>query len=152
MKFKLKNYKYQSIKNYIKKTPVFFIYNGSNLNSKNQLKTNQTFYNNKLVCFKIHNSTAKLFIEHSIFKYSKLLLNGPIEFIAFNSKISNITTVKNLHPSMTLLGLKLNNKIYSSIQLKKISSFNYKKNVGVFNKSLTNILKITNKKLKNKSK
>ena len=155
MQFKLKNQKIKSLKTFIKKTPVFFIYNDSSLDLKNQLKLNQTFFINKLNYFKVHNATAKKVFKNSIFKHLKIIINGPITFVTFKSKLLNentFLTMKNLHSSMTLIGIKLNKKIYSTNQLKRISSLNYKKNIKIFNKSITNFLKLPNKKLNNNSK
>ena len=155
MNFNLKKYKINSLKTYIKKNNLFFIYNESNLKFKDQLKINQTLFKNNLTCLKTCNSTFKKFFKLSIFNNLKIMLSGPITLITFKTNLINNKTyilLKNLNPSMTLVGIKLNKKFYSTIQTKKISTLNYKKNIEIFNKSLTNLLKITNKKLKNNSK
>ena len=55
-----------------------------------------------------------------------------------------------LDPTLTFLGVKLNNKIYSESQILKIFSLDYSQNVKVFNNSLKRLLKFPYQKLKKK--
>ena len=54
-------------------------------------------------------------------------------------KIQQLLT---LNKSILILGLKLNNKVYSYSQLKTLFTINYEKNVKVFQKSLKKLLKL----------
>jgi len=144
MKFNLKNYKLKQIKEYVKKERFFFIYNISNLNYENQLKIDQTFYNNNLKCLKVYNTISKSLLKQSIFKNTETIINGSIGFVTFKDDKIVLNSLKKLlkpHPTMDLLGVRLNNKVYSVNQLKNLTTLSLKKNMGIFNKSLTKLLK-----------
>ena len=114
MKFNIKDYKIKYLKSKIKKSPIFFIYNNSNLNSKQQLKLNQTNFSNNLISFKIHNTTTKKLFTHSIFKHLKIIINGSLYFVTFKSKSAdsiNFLLIQKFNPSLTLLGIKLNKQL-----------------------------------------
>jgi hypothetical protein len=73
------------------------------------------------------------------------IINGNLCLLSFkdNKKNTvNIQEIVKIDPSMAFLGLKLNNKFYSSSQLKTLSTLNYKDNVQILNKSLKKLLKL----------
>lgn len=151
MKFGLKSYKLQKTINYLKKKPLLFIFNISNLNSKNLVKTEQIYYANNIKYFKICNTLSKKAFEYSIFKNITVILNGSICLIYFNKTTSISLSLKKfikLNPSMLLIGIKLNHKIYSLPQITNIHTFSYNKNIRVFTNSLKQILKLSYNKLR----
>ena len=145
MKFELKSYKLQKTKNYYKKTPMFFVFNVSNLNSKSWLKIEQVLYAHNLKYYKVYNTLSKKFLEKSIFQNTATLINSSICFVHLDkTKNTSIDVQKiiNLSSLMSFLSLRVNNKMYSPQQLNKISSTNYNRNVKVFNNSLKRLLKL----------
>jgi hypothetical protein len=156
VKFELKDYKLKKTKHYFQKTPAFLIFNVSNLNSKNRLKVEQTFFNYNLKYYIICNTLAKKIIKKSIFKNICLTVNGFTCFVHFDPKAdSNLDPkkIKKLSSFMTFLGLKLNRSFYSLSQLDKVSTLNYKRNVSIFGNLLKKTIKLPYYKLnKEKSK
>jgi hypothetical protein len=78
-------------------------------------------------------------------------MDGSICLVYFSENADfavDLQKVIKVSPTMPFLGLKFNNKIYSSTQLKTISSLNYGKTVRVFNNSLKRLLKIPYYKLR----
>jgi hypothetical protein len=71
-------------------------------------------------------------------------------FLSLKNKTQNnlnIQEIIKIDSSMNFLGLKLNNKVYSTTQLKTISTLNYKKNIQFLNQSLKRLLKLPHYKL-----
>lgn len=151
MKFGLKSYKLQKTINYLKKKPLLFIFNISNLNSKSWVKTEQTYYTNNIKYYKICNTLSKKAFEYSIFKNIAVILNGSICIIYFNKTTDISLDLKKfikLNPSMLLVGIKLNHKVYSLPQIITIYTFSYDRNIRSFNNSLRQLLKLSYNKLK----
>ena len=145
MKLELKRYKLKKTALYFQKKPVFFLFNVTNLNSKQWLKTEQTFFHSNLKYYKVYNTLSKIFLNQSIFLQFIPIMNGNLCFLSFKDDKKNSINIQELikiDPSMAFLGLKLNNKIYSSVQLKTLSTLNYKNNIQILNKSLKKLLKL----------
>lgn len=150
MKFELKRYKLKTTTAYFQKKPIFLLFNVANLNSKQWLKIEQAFFNHNLNYIKIYNTLTKLFLKKSIFLRFKSIINGNLCFISLKNKTQNnlnIQEIIKIDSTMSFLGLKLNNKVYSATQLKTISTLNYKKNVQFLNQSLKRLLKLPHYKL-----
>lgn len=149
MKFELKNYKLKKSKNYYKKTPLFFIFSVSNLNSKNWLKIEQDFYTQNLKYFRVYNTLLIKIVEKSIFKKMSLIINSSTCFAHFksNNTKSVLQRLIKLNPLVSFLGLRLNNNVYSLTQLTKIYDLNYLSNVNTLNKLMRRIIKIPYYKL-----
>jgi len=148
MEFELKNYKFFKIKHYLKKTHFFFFFNGINLNLKNWILIEQTLKKLKLKFYKIYNALIIKAIKNSIYENIKSLISGLIIILKPNSE--NLLKLKKLltiNPLLTLLSIKLNNKLYSIPQLKKIIFLDFKKNAAILYKSLKTYLKIPYYKL-----
>ena len=155
MKFTSKNYKLQKTKLCFQKTPIFFVFNTSNVNSKNWVKTEQVFFNLRLKYYRLYNNLASQFLEKSIYKNINVLISGFLCLIYFNTskKIDlNLSKLTKLDSSISFLGLKLNNKFYSLTQLNKVSTLNYRQNIKSFNSTLKRTLEIPYKKLNNKNR
>lgn len=147
MKFGLKSYKLQKSIFYLKEKPLLFIFNISNLNTKSWLKTEQIYYKNNIKYFKVYNTLSIKALKRSIFKNITVIINGPICFVYFNKTSNFFIDLKKflkLNTSMLLVGIKLNNKIYSLSQTINVYSLNYTKTVKLFNNSLKDLLRLLN--------
>lgn len=143
MKFKLKEYKFSKIKNYIKVNDFFFIYNSNNLNLKDWISIEQEFKNLNLEYYKIYNTVSKKTLENSIYTNFKPLINGLVILIKPNAKTKvQFQTFLNLNNVLVTVGIKLNKKIYNTTQLKNLHSLEYKTNMAILVKSLKTSLKI----------
>lgn len=150
MKFELKSYKLQKTKNYFKKKPILFMFNVSNSNSKSWLQMEQVFYKYNLKCSKTYNTLSRKSLEKSIFKNTVVLMSGSLCLVYFGKTVNSpieLQKIVKISPTMSFLGVKLNNKIYSSTQIKTLSSLNYNKTIKVFNNSLKKLLKLPHYKL-----
>ena len=142
MKFKLKNYKLQKSINYYQKTPIFFIFNISNIRTKNWLKIEQELHNKNLKYYKIHNTLLIKLLNKSVFQKMSLIVNNFTCFVHVNKNTQELTVQKliSLNPFMSFLGLRLNHNLYSLSQLYKISTLNYTKNVNLLTKLMKKMI------------
>ena len=150
MKLKLKNFNENKIINFFKNKPLFFIYQNTTTSCVKWTKTEQKFSKFKLNSSKFQNNLTVLFLNKSIFKNLRPIINGSIVLIDLRqeNKIDlSINQIENIDSLFSFLSLKLNNKIYSKSQIKNLSTLNYHKNVKIFSNSLKNILKKTNYKI-----
>ncbi len=149
MKFELKDYKLKKAIDYYKKTPIFFIFNVANTNSKNWIKVEQDFYDQQLKHYKIYNTLLIRLTEKSIFQKMNLIINSSTCFIYFKNDTSELNLHKliKLNPLISCIGLKLNHKLYSVSQLSKVSTLNHTQNIKIFNKLLKKIIKFPYYKL-----
>ena len=154
MDFSFKNYQIFKLKKYLKKKDFFFLFQSSKFNLKKWIHIEQNLKKLKLNYYKPLNSVTVNTLKKSIYKNFNLVINGFIILIDFNYKTSQLdydSILKSLNNSFSLISIKLNNKIYSPIQLKRMKNFSYKKNMFNFHKTLDNRLKFsyvltTNKK------
>jgi len=132
MELTTKNYKINKIKNYIKNNHIFFLFNGNTLKSYDWIITEQSFKNMNFKYYKIFNKAAIKTLNKSVYKQIKTTINGITFFIRPTQNIPLLTKqlLFNNFESLffSLIALKINNKMYSSKQLKNISSLNYKTN------------------------
>ena len=151
MEFELKTYKSFKIKYYLKKNNLFFLYSTTSLDSKNWLPIEQTLKKSNLNYYRLSNTLATKTIKASIYINFKQFIHSLTMFVCPKSttplKLKNLI---NLEKVLTLLGIKLNNKIYSISQLKNLISLNYNFNVlqlfQFFVIYLISIFKVTQKK------
>jgi hypothetical protein len=142
----MKTYKLNKTKNYIKDNNLVFFFNGINKNSNNGLLTEQKLKTLKLNYYKIFNKTTIKSLKKSIYYSTIPMVYGIIFFIKPHSEtqalsVKNISN--NLEPLfLTVLALKLNNKIYSAKQIKNNNSFNYKENKLLMSQFLITNLKL----------
>ena len=146
---KLKIYQSKKIKHCLKNTNLIFFFYLTNLNSKNQLKLEKKLFINNLKLFKNKNKITYKVIKASIFYNLSTLVKGPLCIIK-NTQNNNINIQKliNLDPIVSLLAIKLNKKIYSNIQIKSLTTLNYKNNIKTLNKTLKQFLKLPYTKFK----
>ena len=107
----------------------------------------------KLNYYKTLNGTTLKTFEKSVYKNSSPIITNFVILIDSKFKTTEFDLehlTKHLKPSFSLISLKLNNKIYSSAQLKGVKSLSYKKNMFNLHRSLDQHLKtsyrLTNKK------
>jgi hypothetical protein len=141
-----KTYKIKKIKKYVKKNELFFFFNTTKLKKKDWTKVEQNLRRLKLNYYKVFNGTTLKTVKNSIYKNFfnivcgvVLLIKPQFKFIIIEKKLLE----KETRPLFTLLSVKLNNKIYSTQQIKKLDTFSYKQNLFNLNQSLNKILKAT---------
>ena len=91
----------------------------------------------------LNGTTLKLF-KSSIYRNLSPVICGFILFIHSNFKTTKLqfkSVKKNLKPSFELISVKLNNKMYSTSQLKGLNSISYRTNVFNLYKSFDRRLK-----------
>lgn len=144
MQFSSKDYKILKTKNYLKENNLFFFFNSIHRNSNDGIIIEQNLKKFNLNYYKIFNKTSKTTINNSIYKNSNELINSMTVFIkpishSIELKKSNLLSC--FEPLLfNMLAIKLNNKIYSTSQLKEISTLNYKDTkLLLFQFSLTNL-------------
>ena len=150
MQFSSKNYKILKTKNYLKENNLFFFFNSIHRNSNDGIIIEQNLKKFNLNYYKIFNKTSKTTIKNSVYKNSSELINSMTVFIkpisqSIELKKSNLLSC--FEPLLfSMLAIKLNNKIYSTSQLKEMTTLNYKDvKLLLFQFSATN-LKILLKK------
>ena len=124
MKFNLKTYKLLKFKAYIKKKKFLILAITSA--QKNQIKQDQKFKKLNYNYFQIYNTLSKKILKTSIYKNYLFLIKSVITLIDVKKNIYNF---KKLNKNITVIGFKMNNKIYLIHQLtpEKLE-FNYKLN------------------------
>lgn len=145
MKFKI--YQTLQTKNYLKNKSFIFISNGVNRKAINWLKFEQNLKTINLNYYKIYNKIGKKIFKASTYTNFINLINGPFFFLSVNN--NKIIPKKLLKKDLLellkfiILALKLNNKIYSLKQIKKLNSFIYKKEITTFYQFLITNLKFS---------
>lgn len=146
--FKIKDYKFKKIKNYIKKKHILLMASKLIFDSIQNLNFKQLL--NQLNFNSLNVETKKLIktLEFSIFKYLKICLTNSILFLSYNINNYKIKSkfFQYLNDYIYVLNLKLNNKFYSFKQINNIIEFNYYKTVNLLynylNKTLNNLFEI----------
>jgi hypothetical protein len=68
-------------------------------------------------------------LKSSIFKNIIVLIHGPIVLLNGNNADLTLKELKSISPLISLLGFRLNNKIYSRKQIKNLKKVSYTDNV-----------------------
>jgi len=150
MDFNLKEYKRSRIKHYLKKVNFFFFFLGTSLNNESWIKIEQAFVNHKLRYFRILNKLMIKTLKNSIFKNLVVLIHGPIILVNTTNKKLPFKELENINPFISLLGFRLNNKIYSRRQIKNLKKISYIENISIFHNSIKTFTKLPYWKFKNK--
>jgi len=146
MDFNFKTYQILKLKKYFKKNGLFFLFHSAKLSLTKWTVTEQNLKKLKLSYYKPLNKTTVKTFKNSIYKNLSSNITGFILFINSSYKTTelNLTSVlKVLKPSFTLVSIKLNNKIYSTAQVKGLNDLSYNKSVFNFYKVLDKQLKTT---------
>ena len=89
-------------------------------------------------------------LKNSIFKNLVVLIHGPI--ILLNNVNVKLTfkELENINPLISLLGFKLNNKVYSRKKIKNLKRMSYFENISIFHNSMKTFTKLPYCKFKSK--
>lgn len=132
MEFTNPIYKTNKVRLYIKKNCIFFLFNGSTIKSCDWIPTEQNLKSMNFKHYKVLNKTTIKTFNKSIYQLTKTTINGTTFFIKPNLNVKSITKqliLKVFDPLLfSLIAIKINNKIYSSKQVKDVLSLNYKTN------------------------
>jgi len=150
MDFNLKTYKRFKIKHYFKTINFFFFFHGTFLNNENWIKIEQGFVTHELKYVRVLNKLMINTLKNSIFKNLVVLIHGPI--ILLNNVNVKLTfkELENINPLISLLGFKLNNKVYSRKQIKNLKRMSYFENISIFHNSMKTFTKLPYCKFKSK--
>ena len=132
MDFNSKNYQSVKLKKFYKTSDFFFLFHSAKLNLNQWTQTEQNLKKLKLKYSKVLNGTALKLFKSSIYKNLRPVICGFILFVNSNFKTTELqlnSVKKDLKHSFELISLKLNNKMYSTSQLKGLNVLSYKKNV-----------------------
>lgn len=144
MEFNLKDYKIFKTKSYLKKKTFFFLLNTINFESNNKVIIEQNLKLISFNYFKIFNKLTSNILNNSIYSNIKIT-NGIIFFIKpiTDSKIQSkkIIIGKFELLLLTLLAIKLNNKIYTITRFKNFNSLGYVENKILFYQFAASYLK-----------
>ena len=124
MKFTVKTYKHLTLKTYFKKFRFFFLYN--TIIQKNNFKITQELKKLELKYCKLYNTLTVLIMYNSIYRNYISLINGLI-MIVLPKITMNLNTLLQFNDIVTPVGVKVNNKLYSSKQINLIIKFEYLK-------------------------
>jgi hypothetical protein len=144
MKLNTKEYQKIKTKEYLKKNQLFFFLNGVSKNSNDWRKTEQSLGSMGLMVFKSFNKITNKELKDSTFKNFKEVINGPTFLIKPKPKVqlSRDGLLSKVCPLLfILLALKINNRIYPLIVLKKTQNeINYTNNALLFHQfNVTNL-------------
>lgn len=144
MDLDLKKYQILKIKKKFKNNKFFFFFKSVKLKINQWKKNEQELKKLKLKHYKLVNKITLKVFHNSIYQKLTPLVCGVILLITPSFKTSEINydlIKKYLNKAFNLLAIKLNSKIYSNTQIKRIKSFSYKQNMFHLHKSLTRYLK-----------
>ena len=151
MKLKYKAYKLKKTEDYFKKNKILLLFNSINNTFTEETSNVPMLQGSKI--YSISNNIMKKVLKSSIYLNLTLVINGPVVLVAFQLK-SNANAF-NLFKKLifikgnnVFLGLKLNRKIYSQLQLTSLSTLDYLENINVLHSSLNNFLGLFSNKCK----
>ena len=150
MDFNLKTYKRLKIEHYFKAINFFFFFHGTSLNSENWVKIEQVLTDQDIKYFRIYNTLMVKTLNDSVFKHLTSLVHGPIILLNTNNSKLTLKKLEEVNPLISLLCLKINNKIYSKKQIKNLKKLSYTENVYTLYKSLQTFIKMPYCKFKKK--
>ena len=145
MRLNFKNYKIIKTRDYIKKENIYFFFNGISKNSNNWIVTEQSLKTVNFNYYKIFNQMSRKILNKSIYKTIKWIVNSLTFLIKTKvNKLFKQALITNLKSILfNLLAIKINNKIYQIIQLKKNYSLAYQNNKRlVFQFKITSLRKL----------
>lgn len=144
MDFNSKDYQSVKLKKFFKTNDFFFLFHSAKLDLNQWIQTEQNLKKLKLKYSKILNGTTLKLFKSSIYRNLSSVICGFLLFIHSNFKTTNLQfkpIKKNLKPSFELIAVKLNNKMYSTSQLKGLNSLSYRTNMFNLYKSFDKHLK-----------
>ena len=146
MDFNSKEYQRVKLKKFFKTNDFFFLFHSAKLDLSQWVQTEQNLKKLKLKYSKILNgATLKLF-QASIYRNLSSIICSFVVLINPTFKTTDLKLKpieKDLKSSFKLISVKLNNKMYSTSQLKGLNNLSYKSNVFNLYKSFDRHLKTT---------
>ena len=132
MKLNLKDYKIIKTKTYLKNENFFFLFDSINRNSKNCVNFEQTLKTLNFKYYQVFNRLTNNVFKSSTYKNIRII-SGVTFFIKPQLNTHNLIKQRSLIAKLdlqllTLLSIKLNNKIYTIKNFQKPNSLNYKEN------------------------
>jgi hypothetical protein len=124
VKFTVKTYKHAALKICFKKFRFFFLYN--TIIQKNNFKITQELKNLDLKYCKLYNTLTIIIMRNSIYRNYTSLINGLVMIVMPKTTL-NLNILTQFKDIVTLVGVKINNKIYSIKQINLLIKFKYKK-------------------------
>lgn len=130
MQLDFKSYKAIKTKNYIKKENIYFFFNGVSKNSNNWIGIEQSLKTVNFDYYKIFNQMSRKILNKSLYKNIKWVMNSLTFLIKpKTNQLSKQILIANFESILfNLLAIKINNKVYQMIQLKKNYSLEYQNN------------------------
>ena len=153
MNLNLKAYKLLKTKTFIENNSLVLVFNKLNMN----IKSESRIFLNNYQSYLIRSKLTKKILKNSILCNLSFLINGTVVLIVLKKKKIkkkdfNLNFLTELKTQSLFIGLKLNNKLYSSAQLRKAKTLNYNKNIKNFHNILNFYLISNSLKLKKISK
>jgi len=159
MDFNFKKYQILKLQKYFKNKGLFFFVHCNKLNLSQWTHIEQNLTKLELNYYKPLNKVLNKILKNSIYKNFSFIVNGFVLFVSSSNdnKELNLQQIqKSLAANFLLTGVKLNNKVYSTTQVKQMKTLSYKQNMFVLHNTLDRYLKnsyaLTGTKKKIKSK
>ena len=144
MDFNSKDYQSVKLKKIFKTNDFFFLFHSAKLDLNQWIQIEQNLKKLKLNYSKALNGTTFKLFKSSIYKNLSPIIGGFVLFIGSDFKTTELrlTSIKKeLKPSFELISVKLNNKLYSTSQLKGLNMLSHRKNIFNLHRSLDRYLK-----------
>jgi hypothetical protein len=145
MDFNSKDYKSVKLKKFFKTNDFFFLFHSARLDLNQWIQTEQNLKKLKLKYSKALNGTTLKLFKNSIYKNLSPIIGGFVLFMSSSFKTPELrlnSIKKEVKPlSFELISVKLNNKLYSTSQLKGFNILSHRKNVFNLHRSLDRYLK-----------
>lgn len=136
MEFTSKKYKIIKTKSYVQTHSLFFFFHGLNRKSNEWVIAEQNLKNLNFDYYKVFNQTTKKTLNSSIYKNITPTINSItflIKPISNEKEMTKKILLDNFEVLLfTLLAVNINNKVYSTSQVKNTFSLNYKDNKLLF--------------------
>ena len=144
MDFNSKDYQSVKLKKIFKTNDFFFLFHSAKLDLNQWIQIEQNLKKLKLNYSKALNGTTFKLFKSSIYKNLSPIIGVFVLFIGSDFKTTELrlTSIKKeLKPSFELISVKLNNKLYSTSQLKGLNMLSHRKNIFNLHRSLDRYLK-----------
>lgn len=148
MDFNSKTSQRIKLKKLFKTNDLLFLCHSAKSDLNQWIQIEQSLKKLKLKYAKFLNSTTLTLFESSIYKNLNSIICGFLLFIRPEYRTTQIDLdyIRRIFkPLFELVSVKLNNKVYSSSQLKGLKSFSHRKNMFNLHQSLDRYLKVTYK-------
>lgn len=115
-------YKLSKIQNHFKRDNLFFVC--TTRTTTNSIQTIQKLKKLNLKSSKLYKTLTQQVFKNSIYGNQKFLINGLITLMIPETTLT-LDTLSQLNKIMTVIGVKINNKIYSINQLNSLIELKY---------------------------